>query len=46
MLAFLNAMTGLFEEVIRLPAGALKGVIKFRGKVVTLLGSERKKAMG
>src|SRR5712692_8942430 len=46
MLEFLTAMTGLFEEVISMPAGALKGVVKLRGKVITLLGSEKKKAAG
>jgi len=44
MLEFLTAMTGLFEEIIRMPTGALKGVVKLRGKVITLLGSDRKKA--
>jgi DNA-binding transcriptional regulator GbsR (MarR family) len=38
MLEFLTAMTGLFEEILRMPTGALKGVVKLRGKVVTLLG--------
>ena len=46
MLEFLAAMTGLFEEVIHMPAGALKGVMKLRGKVITLIGSEKKKAAG
>src|SRR6266700_1575933 len=46
MLEFLTAMTGLFEEVLRMPAGALKGVLKLRGKVVTMIGSEKKKAAG
>ena len=46
MLEFLLTMTGLFEEVIRMPAGALKGVAKLRGKVITMLGSEKKKAAG
>jgi DNA-binding transcriptional regulator GbsR (MarR family) len=46
MLEFLVTMTGLFEEVIRMPAGALKGVAKLRGKVITMLGSEKKKAVG
>jgi DNA-binding transcriptional regulator GbsR (MarR family) len=41
MLEFLTAMTGLFEEILRMPTGALKGVVKLRGKVITLL---RKKA--
>src|ERR1700684_623927 len=40
MLEFLTAMTGLFEEIIRMPTGALKGVVKLRGKVVTLLGKK------
>jgi len=44
MLEFLVIMNGLFEEVLRMPAGALKGVGKLRGKVITLLGNEKKKA--
>src|SRR6202047_4071743 len=40
MLEFLTAMNGLFEEVLRMPAGALKSVVKLRGKVVTLLGKK------
>ena len=43
MLEFLTTMTGLFEEVLRMPVSALKGVGKLRGKVITLLGSEKKK---
>ena len=38
MLEFLTAMSGLFEEIVRMPMPALKGVVKLRGKVVTLLG--------
>lgn len=45
MLEFLTTMTGLFEEILRMPVGALKGVGKLRGKVITLLGSEKKKAV-
>jgi DNA-binding transcriptional regulator GbsR (MarR family) len=45
MLEFLTTMTGLFEEVLRMPVGALKGVGKLRGKVVTLLGTDKKKAV-
>src|SRR5580704_10271465 len=45
MLEFLTTMTGLFEEVLRMPIGALKGVGKLRGKVITLLGSDKKKAV-
>ena len=45
MLDFLTIMTGLFEEILRMPVGALKGVGKLRGKVITLLGSDKKKAV-
>jgi DNA-binding transcriptional regulator GbsR (MarR family) len=44
MLEFLTTMSGLFDEVLRMPMGALKGVGRLRGKVITLLGSEKKKA--
>ena len=44
MLDFLTIMTGLFDEILRMPVGALKGVGKLRGKVITLLGSDKKKA--
>jgi DNA-binding transcriptional regulator GbsR (MarR family) len=44
MLEFLTAMTGLFEEILRMPTGALKGVVKLRGRVITLLGTDKKKA--
>src|SRR5215470_1862460 len=40
MREFLTAMSGLFEEAIHMPAGALKGVLKLRGKVVTMLGKK------
>jgi DNA-binding transcriptional regulator GbsR (MarR family) len=43
MLGFLIIMTGLFDEVLHMPVGALKGVGKLRGKVITLLGSDKKK---
>ena len=43
MLEFLTAMTGMFEEIVRMPTPALKGMVKLRGKVITLLGSEKKK---
>jgi DNA-binding transcriptional regulator GbsR (MarR family) len=42
MLEFLVAMTGLFEEILRMPTGALKSVVKLRGKVVTILGGAKK----
>jgi DNA-binding transcriptional regulator GbsR (MarR family) len=44
MLEFLTSMTSLFEEILRMPAGALKSVVNLRGKVFTLLGSDKKKA--
>jgi DNA-binding transcriptional regulator GbsR (MarR family) len=44
MLEFLTAMTGLFEEIIRMPTGALKGVVKLRGKVVNIVGAGKSKA--
>lgn len=46
MLEFLTVMTGMFEEVLRMPSGTLKGVAKLRGKVITLLGAGNKKAAG
>ncbi len=45
MLDFLTTMSGLFDEVLRMPVGALKGVGKLRGKVITLLGNEKKRAV-
>jgi len=44
MLEFLTAMTGLFEEILRMPTGALKSVVKLRGRVVTILGAGSKRA--
>ena len=44
MLEFLTAMNGLFEELVRMPTGALRSVVKLRGKVLTILGSGSKKA--
>ncbi|HEY2460600.1 MAG TPA: MarR family transcriptional regulator [Candidatus Acidoferrum sp.] len=46
MLEFLTSMTGLFEEILRMPTGALKSVVKLRGKVITLLGKKRAAASG
>jgi DNA-binding transcriptional regulator GbsR (MarR family) len=43
MLEFLSTMSGLFEEVLRMPVGSLKSVGKLRGKVITLLGSNKRK---
>ncbi|GAC1616470.1 MAG: GbsR/MarR family transcriptional regulator [Candidatus Acidiferrum sp.] len=43
MLEFLTGMTGMFEEIMRMPTGALKNVVKLRGKVITLLVSGNRK---
>jgi DNA-binding transcriptional regulator GbsR (MarR family) len=46
MLEFLTVTSGLFEEVVRIPATALKGAAKLRGKMVTLLGAARQQEGG
>jgi DNA-binding transcriptional regulator GbsR (MarR family) len=46
MVEFLTIMTGLFEEVVRMPTSTLKGVAKLRGKVITLFGAARQKVTG
>src|SRR5260370_12547011 len=33
MLEFLTAMSGLYEEVLRMPPGAVKGLVKLRGQI-------------
>jgi DNA-binding transcriptional regulator GbsR (MarR family) len=38
MLQFLTTTTGLFEEVIQMPTGALKGVTRMRGKLKSIMG--------
>ncbi len=43
MLEFLTAMTCMFEEIVRMPSPALKGMVKLRGKVSSLLGTAKKK---
>jgi DNA-binding transcriptional regulator GbsR (MarR family) len=43
MLEFLTGITGMFEEIMHMPTGALKNVVKLRGKVITLLGSGTRK---
>jgi DNA-binding transcriptional regulator GbsR (MarR family) len=37
MLDFLTVISGLFDETLPIPTGALKNVARLRGKVVTLL---------
>ena len=46
MLEFLTAMTGLFEEAVRMPASTLRGIAKLRGKLTGLLGAVRPKKSG
>lgn len=46
MLEFLMVMTGLFEEVVHMPASALRGVVKLRGKVLALLAAKQQKTAG
>ncbi len=46
MLGFLTATTGLFEELIRVPAGALKGITRLRGKLTLLWDWEKANAEG
>jgi DNA-binding transcriptional regulator GbsR (MarR family) len=38
MVEFLTIMTGLFDEVVRMPASTLNGVARLRGKLNLLLG--------
>jgi DNA-binding transcriptional regulator GbsR (MarR family) len=40
MLEFLTATTGLFDELLHLPTGALKGITRLRGKLTLLLGKK------
>jgi DNA-binding transcriptional regulator GbsR (MarR family) len=46
MLEFLTAMTALFEEAVRMPASALRGIAKLQGKLSALLGTSRQKSGG
>jgi DNA-binding transcriptional regulator GbsR (MarR family) len=46
MLEFLTVMSGLFDETLPMPIGALKGVVKLRGKVITLFGKDKTEATG
>jgi DNA-binding transcriptional regulator GbsR (MarR family) len=41
MLEFLTATTGLFDELIHMPAGAIKGITRLRGKLRLLLGKPK-----
>ena len=47
MLEFLTAASGLFEELIHMPAGTLKAITQLRGKLRLILGPvSRKKSTG
>jgi DNA-binding transcriptional regulator GbsR (MarR family) len=45
MLEFLTVVTGLLDETLPMPIGALKGVVKLRGKVITLFGKDKTEAV-
>jgi DNA-binding transcriptional regulator GbsR (MarR family) len=40
MLQFLTTTSALFDELVHIPAAALKGVARFRGKLKALLGKK------
>jgi hypothetical protein len=42
MLEFLTTTSGMFEEVVHMPADALKGMARLRGKLKSLLGTGKK----
>jgi len=42
MLEFLTTTSGLFEELVSIPTGALKGMVRLRGKLKLLLGTGRR----
>jgi DNA-binding transcriptional regulator GbsR (MarR family) len=42
MLEFLSTTSGLFEEFVSIPTGALKGMARLRGKLKLLLGVGKK----
>jgi DNA-binding transcriptional regulator GbsR (MarR family) len=42
MLEFLTTTSGLFEEFVSVPTGALKGMARLRGKLKLLLGAGKK----
>jgi DNA-binding transcriptional regulator GbsR (MarR family) len=46
MLEFLTGMTGLFEEILRVPPKTLKNIARLRGKVATLFGKQTLKTTG
>jgi DNA-binding transcriptional regulator GbsR (MarR family) len=44
MLEFLTTTSSLFEEVVRMPTGTLKGMARMRGKLKLLFGAGKKAA--
>jgi DNA-binding transcriptional regulator GbsR (MarR family) len=42
MLEFLSTASALFEELVRIPAPALRGMARFRGKLAALFASGKK----
>jgi DNA-binding transcriptional regulator GbsR (MarR family) len=42
MLGFLTTTSGLFEELVHLPSGALKGIARMRGKLKSFFGTGKK----
>jgi DNA-binding transcriptional regulator GbsR (MarR family) len=42
MLDFLNTTSGLFDELMHIPTGTLKGMAKLRGKLKLLFGAGKK----
>jgi DNA-binding transcriptional regulator GbsR (MarR family) len=45
MLDFLTTASGLFEELVQMPASALKGMARLRGKLRLLFGPGKKSAV-
>ena len=43
MLEFLTTASGLFEELIHMPQGTLKGMVRLKGKLQTIFSSGTKK---
>ena len=43
MLAFLTTTSGLFDELVHMPTGALKGMTRLRGKLKALFGTGMKR---
>ena len=44
MLEFLTTASGLFDEMVHLPAGTLRGMARLKGKLQSLFGSGKKPA--